>query len=145
MNKLQVALKLLQLLNERQYIDSKIVANEFHVSIRTAQRYLVDLSFMPCVINLDNSSKYALNPDYKLKDIIVNAHHHSSEEIKQVNGTQMNDIKHSLCLLCGEARNYFNNKSIFASSKNIIKNRYEIDKLASMIKKSLASKKCSFP
>jgi hypothetical protein len=145
MNKLNVALKLIQLLNERKYINSKIIARELNVSIRTAQRYLTDLSFMPCVVNQDNNHTYALNPDYKVKDILANNGIQHDIKILHKITNQAIDIKHSLCLLCGDKRNYFDNISIFDKSNSIIKNKYEVDKLASMIKNRLAHKKCSFP
>ena len=50
MNKLDTALRLLRLLNERRCIDSRAVADELNVSMRTAQRYLLELSGLPCVI-----------------------------------------------------------------------------------------------
>ncbi len=145
MNKLQVAVKLLQLLNERTYIDSKIVADALDVSVRTAQRYLVDLSFMPCVINAENSHRYALNPDYKIKDVILNGANNADAGVRKFAGKEMDSIGSSLCLACGEARNYFSNRSIFDASKSITSRKYEMDKLAQMIKTRLAAKKCSFP
>ena len=73
MNKLHVALRLIQLLNERKSITSRIVADEFNVSLRTAQRYLLELSSMPCVIVSEEGqdNHYALAPDYKLKDPLL--------------------------------------------------------------------------
>ena len=73
MNKLHVALKLLQLLNDRKSINSRIVADEFNVSIRTAQRYLLELSGMPCVTVSEEGqdNHYGLAPDYKLKDPLL--------------------------------------------------------------------------
>ena len=44
------ALRLLRLLNERKVLNSRIVAEEFDVNIRTAQRYLLYLSDLPCVV-----------------------------------------------------------------------------------------------
>ncbi len=145
MNKLQVAVKLLQLLNERTYIDSKIVADELNVSLRTAQRYLVDLSYMPCVTNVDNSHRYALTPDYKIKGVILDAAAFADAGTRKDVDKEIGGIGGSLCLACGEARNYFGNRSIFDTSKGIISKKYEMDKLAQMIKSRLAAKKCSFP
>lgn len=42
------ALQLLRLLNERKALHSRIVAEEFDVNIRPAQRYLLCLSDLPC-------------------------------------------------------------------------------------------------
>jgi len=46
MNKLYTALSLIKLLNENKKIDSKKVSEELGVSIRTAQRYLLELSIL---------------------------------------------------------------------------------------------------
>ena len=72
MNKLNVALNLLKLLNERKEIDSTLVADELNVSIRTAQRYLGDLSSMPCVSYNEQSHKYGLVEEYPLKKVLLN-------------------------------------------------------------------------
>src|SRR3990172_9319421 len=45
------ALRLLRLLNERKVLTSRIVADEFGGNIRTAQRYLLYLSHLPCGSN----------------------------------------------------------------------------------------------
>jgi predicted DNA-binding transcriptional regulator YafY len=44
------ALRLLRLLNEKKVLTSRVVAEEFDVNIRTAQRYLLYLSDLPCVV-----------------------------------------------------------------------------------------------
>ena len=71
MNKLDVALKLIKLLNERKCIDSNLVANELNVSLRTAQRYLCDLSSLPCVSG-ESNHKYHLVPEYRLDSALLN-------------------------------------------------------------------------
>lgn len=71
MNKLNVALKLLKLLNERKEIDSALVSGELDVSIRTAQRYLSDLSSMPCVSYDEQNHRYSIIEDYPLKRILL--------------------------------------------------------------------------
>jgi predicted DNA-binding transcriptional regulator YafY len=71
MNKLDIALKLLRLLNERRCLDSRIVAGELNVSLRTAQRYLLELSGLPCVITDEKEHTYSLNSDYPLKDALL--------------------------------------------------------------------------
>lgn len=71
MNKLHIAVKLIQLLNERKSIDSKTVATELEVSLRTAQRYLLDLSNLPCVMCDEEKNRYYLAPDYHLKDSLL--------------------------------------------------------------------------
>ncbi len=53
MNKLEVAIKLLRLLNERKSITSKMIADEFNVSVRTAQRYIRELSVLPFAISAE--------------------------------------------------------------------------------------------
>jgi hypothetical protein len=71
MNKLNVALNLLKLLNERREIDSALVAGELNVSIRTAQRYLCDLSSLPCVSHDEQNHKFCIVPDYPLKKALL--------------------------------------------------------------------------
>jgi hypothetical protein len=71
MNKLHVALTLLKLLNEKKEIDSALVAGELNVSIRTAQRYLCELSSMPCVSHDEQSRKYSLVEEYPLKKALL--------------------------------------------------------------------------
>ena len=58
MSKLDVAIRLLQILNERKSINSRIIAEEFDVSLRTAQRYIKELSSLPCFVNHENGSSY---------------------------------------------------------------------------------------
>ena len=72
MNKLEIAIKLLKLINERKIINSKIISDELNVSLRTAQRYLKELSTLPYIVNLDNKGNYELYPDYKLKEAVLN-------------------------------------------------------------------------
>jgi predicted DNA-binding transcriptional regulator YafY len=78
MNKLGTALRLIRLLNERKALDSRIVATELNVSLRTAQRYLLELSSLPCVIAYEKEHIYALSPDYHLKDALL--HDHTPEQ-----------------------------------------------------------------
>lgn len=67
------ALRLLRLLNERKVLTSRIVAEEFGVNIRTAQRYLLYLSDLPCVVVDEEKHTYSLTSDYVLSDKILNA------------------------------------------------------------------------
>lgn len=66
------ALRLLRLLNERKVLTSRIVADEFGVTIRTAQRYLLYLSALPCVITDEEKHTYSLTSDYIVSDKILN-------------------------------------------------------------------------
>jgi hypothetical protein len=105
MNKLDVALKLLQLLNERKTVDSKTVAHELNVSIRTAQRYLVELSILPCVTTKQNEHSYTLNPDYRLNGALSNGTPPSATaRLSKEKGAQPEGIPGALCLLCGSSR-----------------------------------------
>ena len=72
MNKLDVSLKLIRLLNERSQIDSAVVANELNVSLRTAQRYLLELSALPCVMAEPKKHSYSVAKDYKIKEVLLN-------------------------------------------------------------------------
>ena len=66
------ALRLLRLLNERKVLTSRIVAEEFGVNIRTAQRYLLYLSALPCVIADEEKHTYSLTSEYGIADKILN-------------------------------------------------------------------------
>jgi predicted DNA-binding transcriptional regulator YafY len=66
------ALRLLRLLNERKVLTSRIVAEVFGVNIRTAQRYLLYLSDLPCVIVDEEKHTYSLTSDYVITDKILN-------------------------------------------------------------------------
>jgi predicted DNA-binding transcriptional regulator YafY len=67
------ALRLLRLLNERRELTSRVVAEEFDVDIRTAQRYLLHLSLLPCVVVDEKRHVYSLTSDYVFSDKILNA------------------------------------------------------------------------
>jgi predicted DNA-binding transcriptional regulator YafY len=66
------ALRLLRLLNERKTLTSRVVAEEFGVTIRTAQRYLLYLAALPCVIADEEKHTYSLTSDYVVSDKILN-------------------------------------------------------------------------
>lgn len=66
------ALRLLRLLNERKVLTSRIVAEEFEVNIRTAQRYLFFLATLPCVVVDEEKHTYSLTSDYVISDKILN-------------------------------------------------------------------------
>jgi predicted DNA-binding transcriptional regulator YafY len=66
------ALRLLRLLNERRVLTSRIVAEEFGVALRTAQRYLLVLSDLPCVITDEKKHSYTMTADYIVSDGILN-------------------------------------------------------------------------
>ena len=66
------ALRLLRLLNERKVLTSRIVAEEFEVNIRTAQRYLFYLATLPCVVVDEEKHTYSLTSDYVINDKILN-------------------------------------------------------------------------
>ncbi|MGA1847634.1 helix-turn-helix transcriptional regulator [Deferribacter abyssi] len=71
MNKLFTALRLIKLLNERKKINSKIVAEELEVSIRTAQRYLLELQILPGVIYDEKTKTYSLLDHYKFEGTLL--------------------------------------------------------------------------
>ena len=66
------ALRLLRLLNEKKVLTSRIVEAEFNVNIRTAQRYLLYLSDLPCVVADEEKHTYTLTSDYVITDKILN-------------------------------------------------------------------------
>ena len=132
MNKLEVAIKLLQLINERKTINSGIIAEELKVSIRTAQRYLRELSALPCIGIKDNSRDYELYPDYKFKDAVLNS---SFCEIilNKFNRDSKYDASNELyCLACG----YIKGKifhSLFVFDEDNEENKLKLSQLASII------------
>ncbi|MGD9807755.1 MAG: helix-turn-helix transcriptional regulator [Deferribacterales bacterium] len=68
MNKLYIALKLIKLLNENRYVTSSMVADELGVSLRTAQRYLSDMSYLPGVCYSDEKHHWYLTEHYGLQE-----------------------------------------------------------------------------
>jgi predicted DNA-binding transcriptional regulator YafY len=68
MNKLYVALNLIRLLNENRYVTSNIVADEFGVSVRTAQRYLNEMTYLPGVCCDEENHRWYLTDKYGLHD-----------------------------------------------------------------------------
>ena len=144
MNKLDVAIKLLRLLNERKELDSKTVADEMNVSLRTAQRYLMELSTMPCVINGRTNNTYTLNDDYQIKKAITHIAMGDGPEELPEDKASFTSLGKPLCLYCGNARNYFS-ETFWPNDNRPVSNKDKIDKLASIIKRRLKSNRCSFP
>lgn len=140
MNKLDVALKLLQLLNERKAIDSKVVAEKLDVSIRTAQRYLVELSILPCVVSRQSDHSYSLDPDYKLQEALKTA----PNETRRVTPIQRQNITDAICLVCGGSAGGWDGINVLVGPKNV-SNISRINKLTSIIRKKLKENRCSFP
>ncbi len=74
MNKLYVALNLIRLLNENRRVTSQMVAEDMNISLRTAQRYLSEMSYLPGVCYDDAchcwymSDKYGLSESYLKQD-----------------------------------------------------------------------------
>jgi hypothetical protein len=139
MNKLDVAISLIQLLNDRKQIDTKLIANELNVSMRTAQRYLLDLSKMPCVVFNEKTHSYSLDSKFNLKDVLVDKN----------NGNGLNNIHNtlneSLCLICLNERGAI--AEMYPQCKiNISYNdKFAIDELVSIIKMKLDCRACSLP
>lgn len=75
MEQLGKALGLIKLLNEKGKVDSAVVAREFGVSIRTAQRYLVEASRVLPIQSEEvgkNKFEYSLMEHYSFKDSLMN-------------------------------------------------------------------------
>ncbi|TCK59982.1 helix-turn-helix transcriptional regulator [Seleniivibrio woodruffii] len=74
MNKLYVALNLIRLLNENRTVTSALVAEDMGISLRTAQRYLLEMSSLPGVCYDDSrhcwymAEKYGLSESYLKQD-----------------------------------------------------------------------------
>lgn len=145
MNKLDVALRLLQLLNERKSIDSKTVAHELDVSLRTAQRYLMELSILPCVANDSNSHTYYLDSDYKLNGALIPCQSEGKAAV-QSHPVRRHYLGRTTCMVCGYVRADSEDarRSVLSSHTNL-SNISKIDKLASIISKRLKRGRCSYP
>lgn len=144
MNKLGVSLRLIQLLNERTCIDSKTVANELNVSIRTAQRYLLELSALPCVITDETNYSYCMAPNYKVKEALVRTG--ETLNATEISKSKANGIKvdEGVCLICGNVRRNDNARRLFQemTGRN---NRQAVRKLSSYMDRLAREKKCRFP
>ena len=125
MSNLDVALKLFRLLNERPSIDSRIVADDLKVSLRTAQRYLLDLSGQPCVIADEKKHTYSLDPEYPLKNALFSQPvpkppiRNLQREVDQGASGQT----YVFCLMCGQARNCFPELSLLLKSSGMDQGR----------------------
>jgi len=148
MNKLDVALNLLRLLNERRMIDSRIVAEEFNVSLRTAQRYLLELSLLPCVITDEKEHRYSLSPDYRLKNALLSEPERMPSFRPMHQEVRRDDVtlKYVFCLMCGSTRNCFPDLALTLEVTGMNDNyRHKIDQIISLIRKKLNGKKCTCP
>ena len=144
MNKLEVAVKLLQLVNERNTINSNIIAKELDVSLRTAQRYLRELSTLPCIVTQESNKDYVIYPDYKLKEALLNF---SLCEIafKKLGGDyNASTINEVLCLVCGKVRDKISN-TLVKFDDNDTELAEKLEQLASTIRETINARKCSFP
>jgi predicted DNA-binding transcriptional regulator YafY len=75
MKQLSIAIGLIKLLNNHKKIDSNIVAKEFNVSIRTAQRYLTELSCSFPVYTEEgerNKLEYSLMEKVNIENSLLN-------------------------------------------------------------------------
>jgi hypothetical protein len=144
MNQLAVTIKLLQLLNDRKTINSKIISDELHVSLRTAQRYIQELSSLPCFVNQGNGSNYELYPDYKLKEALLNTSVCDILLKKLSNSHKASSVKGVSCLVCGMSRDTIA-QQLFIFDDNEVDNVEQLDQLATTIKDLLKSNKCCFP
>jgi predicted DNA-binding transcriptional regulator YafY len=147
MNKLDIALKLLRLLNERKALDSRIVSTELNVSLRTAQRYLLELSSLPCVITYEKEHIYALSPDYHLKHALL--HDHRSEQSLQAFqkdshvALKLND---AICTACDTSRrDPLGLASFPARICSNRDNRQKVNQLVSLIRKRLKEERRGYP
>ncbi len=144
MNKLEIAIRLLQLLNERKTITSKVIADEFQVSLRTAQRYIRELSSLPCFVNNEKRNCYELYPNYKLKDALLNT---SACDILAKNLQNTHGAPgpgEVICLFCGLAREKIS-QSLFVIEADDLNDESRFEQLMAHIRRELEAKRCSFP
>lgn len=142
MNKLDIALKLIQLLNERNSINSKSVADLLNVSLRTAQRYLFELSKMPYVITDENEKdfKYYLNSSYKFKKALGKTSYNNNKQKNHKYNSVIN-IKYILIFMCSNGKYSFELPLSAVRDGNKLQN---FNKLVYIIKKRLTQLKCTF-
>ena len=146
MNKLNVALKLLRLLNERKSLDSRLVADELSVSLRTAQRYLLDLSSLPCVISDEREHTYCLASEYSIKDALLKAYPGETplpEFVKNCPGAFV--ASEAVCAICRSTRSNLFGLPGFPNNGIPRDNRQRINRLASLIGRKLNEKKPGLP
>ena len=147
MNKLDTALKLLRLLNERKALDSRIVAAELDVSLRTAQRYLLELSSLPCVITYEKEHVYALNPDYHLKDALL--HVPTSEQPLRALPKDPHEVlklNNAVCMACVSSfRDSHGRPSFPARICSNRDNRQRVNQLVNLIRKRLKEERRGYP
>lgn len=147
MNKLDTALRLLRLLNERRCIDSRAVADELNVSIRTAQRYLLELSGLPCVITDEKEHTYCLNNSYPMKE----AFHKRGDPEQLIREFQKGfqaalTLKDVTCLACGEAKKNFLEPLLIPMRNGVPRdNRQKLNQIVSLVRRRLKSGTCGFP
>ena len=132
MNKLEVAIKLLQIVNERKTINSRIIADELKVNIRTAQRYLRELSALPCIGNKDSNGDYELYHDYKIKDAVLNSSFCEIILNKLNSNIKLETSKELHCLVCGYSKGEIV-QSLFIFDDNKTENGIKLNSLVSMI------------
>ena len=149
MNKLSVALKLIKLLNERKRIDSRTVSEELGVTLRTAQRYLLDLSSLPCVVVDEKNHSYGLSSDYKLRDALL-----AGREEKEHGGfgaveeTIEGALKahEVVCLVCGHRQGAFAGLPLSSAPGGRGPGaRQVLNRLAALLRTRLNGRKCGFP
>lgn len=140
MNKLEVAIKLLRLLNERKTITSKVIADEFNVSVRTAQRYIRELSALPCFVNQQKNNTYELYPDYKLKESLLNTSLCDILQKRIQNDSCINSAEIA-CLVCGLSHDKYNH-SLLVFDANDIDNIDKFEQLIKHIRDMLKARKC---
>lgn len=141
MNKLDVAIKLLQLLNERKSLNSRIVADELQVSLRTAQRYLVELSAMPCVVNLNNNHTYALDPTYKINEALLRRKGPDDGEVR-TNGITAGNENRIRSIVSNEIRKNGHRLPGICFGNGMFLDNHSIDRLVSIVRKKLGGKRC---
>ncbi len=147
MNKLDIALKLIRLLNERKALDSRIVATELNVSLRTAQRYLLELSSLPCVIADEKEHIYALNPDYHIRDALLHVDtYEQSLQAFQNESHEALKLNDAVCMACdGSRRDFHGPPSFPARSCCKRDNRQKVNQLINLIRRRLKEERCGYP
>jgi hypothetical protein len=141
MNKLDVAIRLIQMLNERKFINSNIIAEEFDVSLRTAQRYIKELSTLPCFVSHENSNCYELVPNYKFKEALL--HSNIFDIIR--NKLRYNNCDCTgdevFCLVCGAVKGKICEK-LFVFDDADIDNKLKFDQIITIIRDILREHNC---
>jgi hypothetical protein len=113
------------------------------VSVRTAQRYLRELSALPCVITHDDNNNYEICPDYKLKEALLNSSFCEIVLRKLNKSNNASTIDEVYCVVCSKTRDELSHSLLVFKDKDL-DDSYQFEQLNAAVKDMLRLKKDSF-